>query len=234
MTSVMPGRAVGRNAGAVKYDVLTALGAFALTQDRALQILVLRLILLITARYNWQRAEFCVGRPEMARLWGIDVRQVKRIVARLLSLGWIEVRRAGARGRITTYTVRFDTILSVSEIAWDNVGADFVARMREATGRSAAPEQGSVVPFPTRPRDTIVEDGPWGQVRARIAAADPALYAAWIAPLVPAGNDDATLLLRAPSRFHASYVATHHAARLLAELRLIGAGQGGLRILPPG
>ena len=44
---------------------------------------MLRLIALITARYNWQRDELSVGQSEMARIWGVHDRTVKREVRRL-------------------------------------------------------------------------------------------------------------------------------------------------------
>ncbi|MEM8626012.1 MAG: hypothetical protein AAGG47_21200 [Pseudomonadota bacterium] len=55
----------------MKYDLLTALGAFALGTDKHTQRRVLRLMTLATAHYNWAQDEVTVGRVEMARLWGV-------------------------------------------------------------------------------------------------------------------------------------------------------------------
>ena len=48
---------VGRTASVVKYDVLTAMGAYALAHGKHEQRLILRFITLVVARYNWQRDE---------------------------------------------------------------------------------------------------------------------------------------------------------------------------------
>ena len=91
-------RPVGRGASARKYDILTALGAFALAQGKHEQRRVLRLMTLITARYNWARDELAVGQRESARLWAVDERTVKREMARLKAAGWLVVKRQGAFG----------------------------------------------------------------------------------------------------------------------------------------
>ena len=54
-------KTVGRNAAAFKYDLLTVMGAFGLAQEKGRQRLVLRLMTLVTARYNWARDELAVG-----------------------------------------------------------------------------------------------------------------------------------------------------------------------------
>ena len=43
-------RPAGQKASALKYDILTAMGCFGLSQDKTRQKLVLRFIALITAR----------------------------------------------------------------------------------------------------------------------------------------------------------------------------------------
>ena len=59
-------RAVGREAAAKKYDILSAMMAHALAGDKHRQRLVLRLMALITTRYNWQRNELAMGQREIA------------------------------------------------------------------------------------------------------------------------------------------------------------------------
>ena len=84
MQVIRPGTsAVGRDAAVRKYDALSALMAFALAGDPNRQRLVLRLMALITTRYNWQRNELAMGQREIARLWCVDERTVKRDMARL-------------------------------------------------------------------------------------------------------------------------------------------------------
>lgn len=60
-------RAVGPEAAAKKYDLLSAMMAHGLASDKHRQ-------------------------REIARLWCVDERTVKRDMARLRSLGWIELR----------------------------------------------------------------------------------------------------------------------------------------------
>ncbi|MES2915141.1 MAG: DnaA N-terminal domain-containing protein [Pseudomonadota bacterium] len=54
-------RPVGREAALRKYDILSALMAFALSKDKHVQRQVLRVMALITTRYNWQRDELTMG-----------------------------------------------------------------------------------------------------------------------------------------------------------------------------
>ena len=206
----------GPGAGAQKYDLLTALGAYALGADRSTQRRVLRLITLITARYNWRLGELSVGRREIARLWAVDERTVKREIGALKRLGFLSVKRAGARGRVTTYAVEIDAIMATSEPGWDRVGPDFADRMKAMT---SGPDP-KVIPFPQ------TEDrSEWSRARALLRQADPARFAAWFAPLSREGVRGTDLFLRAPSTFHANYVATH----LIGEIvRAVNAADPGL------
>lgn len=74
-------RPAGPEGASRKYGLLTALAVQALAGDKPR--LVLRLMALVTARYNWQRDELAVGQAEIARLWAVDDRTVKRDMARL-------------------------------------------------------------------------------------------------------------------------------------------------------
>jgi hypothetical protein len=94
-------RPAGRHASVVKYDILTALGAFALSQPKSPQRLVLRFMTLVTARYNWSRNELAVGQREIAKLWTVDERTVKREMAKLRAMGWLVVKKQGVRGRVS-------------------------------------------------------------------------------------------------------------------------------------
>lgn len=150
-------KSVGRGSATRKYDLLTILGAHALAQDRGLQRQTLRLICLITARYNWQYDQLSVGQEEIARLWSVDPRTVKREMAALRQRGWLVERRAAARGRVTLYGLGIDRILDDTRAVWERVGPDLVARLGESDPprsprRMAAPRPpapGSF-PFPRR------------------------------------------------------------------------------------
>ena len=75
---------VGPNAGALKYDLLTALSVAGLHGTPTEQTSLMRLTALITARYNWRLEEVSVGQDELARLWAVNLRTVKREMKRLM------------------------------------------------------------------------------------------------------------------------------------------------------
>lgn len=229
-------RATGRKAAVIKYDLLTALGALGCAGDKHLQRLVLRLITLIVARYNWQADTLTVGQREIAALWAVDERTVKREMAKLRDRGWLVVRQPAARGRVASYGLDLAAILAETAPGWDRVGPDFAARMR---GPAPGQPAGNVISFPAQSlAQTPAQTSPgppqgkglWPQVQARLMAENPALYGAWFAMLEPDGDASDRLVLRAPSRFHASFVATHHLARLERLARQIEPGLRGIEV----
>lgn len=215
MTGMGRIRAVGREAAAKKYDILSAMMAHALAGDPQDQRLVLRLMALITTRYNWQGDELTIGQREIARLWCVDERTVKRDMARLRALGWITVKRQGARGRVSVLGLDLERILLDTRPAWPNIGSDYVARMGGTT--EVTPPDSTVVPF-RRPEIGPAE-GVWGAARAHLAAEDRALFDAWFAGLADGGTEGGCLVLVAPSRFHAAYLRTHLLERLRTAVR---------------
>lgn len=215
MRSIRP---VGRTASSAKYDLLTALGAYACQGDKHLQRLTLRFITLIVARYNWQADEISVGQREIARLWGVDERTVKREIAKLRALGWLVQRRAALRGRVAIHGLDLAAILTMTESAWHAVGPDFSARMGQ--GRGDAPAVGNVVAFRSQaPIDLPQGASVWMRAQARLQAENPSLFNAWFQQLGDAGQGAGVLELVAPSRFHATFVATHHLAQVLAAVQ---------------
>ena len=114
-------------------------------QRPRLAVLVLRLITLVTARYNWRQGILHVGQREIARLWSVDERTVKREMAKLRSLGWITVESPARRGRVASYALDLTAIRSATREAWARVGEDFDARMR---GTAEIPVGGTVGALP--------------------------------------------------------------------------------------
>ncbi|CAM3275463.1 DnaA N-terminal domain-containing protein [Paracoccus aminovorans] len=220
-------RAVGREAAAKKYDLLSAMMAHGLAGDKHRQRLVLRLMALITTRYNWQRDELTIGQREIARLWCVDERTVKREMAKLRALGWIEIKQQGARGRVSVLGLNLERILLDTKAEWENIGPDFVTRL---TG--AAPESVSNV-VPLHRAEPVAAEGVWGEAQARLAAEDRALFDAWFAGLAEAGVRDGCLTLFAPTRFHASYVETHLLERLRIAVQRSDGSIVKLRVLGP-
>lgn len=221
-------RPVGRGAAARKYDLITALGAYALAQDKHVQRRVLRLITLVTARYNWQRDLLAVGQREIARLWSVDERTVKREMAALRGMGWLAVRRQGARGRVAEYGLVLEQILADTAGHWGHVGPDFELRMGQG-----APEE-NVVSLPVRGNvaaPDVSGGSEWALAQVLLHAEDPGLYANWIAGLERVERSGGRLVLKAPSRFHGSYVQTHLERRLLSAVREVDSDISELRVI---
>ena len=191
---------VGRNASARKDDILTALGAYALARGKHEQRLVLRFVTLMTARYNWAREEWAVGQREIAARWSVDERTVKRDMAKLRGLGWLVVKRQGARGRVTQYGIALETVLRATKPQWEAVGPDFALRMQ------GAPEQA---------RDVA---------QAILYQEDQSSFGAWLSALRRVERAGGRLTLKAPSRFHAAYVSTHLMGRVEAACQAVDEG----------
>lgn len=210
-------RPVGREAAAKKYDILSALMAHAHAGDQHRQRLILRFMSLITTRYNWQRNELTMGQREIARLWCVDERTVKRDMARLRSLGWITIKRQGARGRVAVLGFDLERIMLDTRSAWENIGPDFVER---AGGAGAVtPSDQKVVPF--RRAEAMPAGSVWAGARGRLAAEDPPIFEAWLAGLADGGVEGGRLTLIAPTGFHASYIRTHLINRLTVAVQRV-------------
>ena len=223
-------RPVGRDSAAKKYDLLSAMMAYALAGDQNRQRLVLRLISLITTRYNWQRNELATGQREIARLWCVNDRTVKRDMARLRAMGWVTVKRQGARGRVSVLGLDFERIMLDTRPMWDHIGEDFVRRV----GGEAEPVDRTVVPFRKQSSPAVTEI--WGRAKELLAQEDPAIFDAWFAALADIGAGEGALALAAPSRFHAAYVGTHLMARLRVAVSRVDPSISVVRIevLPVG
>lgn len=224
-------RAVGREAAAKKYDLLSAMMAHGLASDKHRQRLVLRLMALITSRYNWQRDELSVGQREIARLWCVDERTVKREMARLRALGWVEVKQQGTRGRVSVLGLNITRIMLDTRAEWPNIGPDFVERAGGAGQPGDMGPPGNVVPL--RRADALPATGLWGAAQARLRAEDAALFDAWFAGLADGGISGDCLVLAAPTRFHASYVQTHLIERLRIAVLRSDAAIRQVRLIAP-
>ncbi len=94
-----PKRLTGPEAGSLKYDILTALTLLGLHGTATEQTSMMRLIALITARYNWRANELTVGQRDIARMWAVNERTVKREMKRLTDAQILVCKRSGVRGR---------------------------------------------------------------------------------------------------------------------------------------
>jgi hypothetical protein len=223
-------RPTGQGAASRKYDLLTALGVHACRGSKFEQRLILRLMTAITARYNWQRDELTMGRTELARLWQVNERTVKRELAKLKACHWLIVKRPAARGRVTVYGIDWDKVLSDTEDAWPSVGPDFVLRAAELAGRSDGPaDDRKVVAFPSVPAG----DTEWDHATGHLAREDPSFYANWLATVRRVKLGSGVLELEAPSAFHAQYLNAQAGARLLHAVRLVAPHVHRIVVRPP-
>ena len=212
------GRLTGPQAGVVKYDFLTALAVAGLHGPQVMQTSVLRLIALVTARYNWRTDELTVGQRDMARLWGCTERTVKREIKRLTAAGLLRCLRPGVRGRVAAYRLDRAALVRISDEVGAAVGPDFGERMallRPAPATVVRVDFGGDVPaasdLGTAPTH---QGGRWQQVAQRLRMEEPSLYANWFSKLSFDGYGDGTLALRAETRFIARYIETRLGARI--------------------
>lgn len=214
-------RTTGPGAGVYKYDILTALTLWGLRVGPSEQATALRLVAMITARYNWQRDEISIGQKDLARLWGVTERTVKREIKRLLTVQLLELVRPGVRGRVACYRLVPETVARLSRDHWDAVGPDFSERLSAREGRAVVQEGPSVlrVDFAKlkTPLDATATD-PWSRVQARLAEAAPDAHASWFSRLELRGVTDDRVELAASSPFVMRYINTHFGDLLRAAV----------------
>ncbi len=217
---------VGRNAPALKYDILSALAVYALSGDKHRHRSVLRIVTLITTRYNWRSNELSIGREEIARLWSVNERTVKREMAKLRSAGWVAVKRPAARGRVAVYELDLKQIMLDTVEIWPVIGPDFQDRMQQEPAGDS-----NVVPFQAKPSLPPPNgEDLWGQVQSILHGRDPELWASWFQHLHEAERAGGQVTLVAPSRFMADYIAQKWTARVLAAYGRIDPSIRTLRI----
>lgn len=204
---------VGPKAGSLKYDILTALGVAGLHGTPTEQTTMMRLGVIITARYNWRLDEITIGQVELARLWGVNERTVKREMKRLLNAGILTCLRPGVRGRVGAYRLNYSRLYEFSRKVWALVGPDFEERMVELSGERNV-VQVNFQPKLASENEIAAKLGTWGAVRRRLQSVDPAAFESWFAKLVQEQLTDDSLTLRAPNSFVARYIEVHFAKRL--------------------
>ncbi|SFS22313.1 DnaA N-terminal domain-containing protein [Yoonia litorea] len=209
-------RLTGVNASSLKYDLLTALSVAGLHQDGRHQISLSRLTLLITARYNWRLDEFCVGQRDLARMWNVTERTVKREIKYWLEARLVICKRRGVRGRVGAYRLNYPEIYRQSEPYWAAVGPDFQERMGEThpvqqSKVVAVDFRGKASPPAAEPPETEMQAAPatWRAACQRMKGLHPAHYHNWIGSLRFGCDDGECIMLYASNQFVAHYVQTH-------------------------
>jgi hypothetical protein len=208
---------VGPSASARKYDLLTAMGTLALSAPPGEQRLILRLMVAITARYNWASDTLAVAQTDLARLWSVDPRTVKRAMAQYRQRGWLFQKRAPGRGRVGEYGLSLERLMQDTSALWPAVGSDFVERLSAPPAQQTPPRpqmQGTVVPFPV-PAGTDEETRLWPLIQRAFDQIEPAQAQAWLGNVTSAGLEGNVLVLNVPGRFRANYLRTHLVSRLL-------------------
>ncbi|MEO1606996.1 MAG: hypothetical protein AAFU34_16905 [Pseudomonadota bacterium] len=220
---------VGSQAAARKYDLISAMGAFALGQGTTEQRVILRFITIITARYNWQSAELSVGQQDMARLWNVTTRTVKREIGWLRRKGWLVTTRQGSRGTVSRYRLGLDRILEDTAPFWPAVGPDFVVRMSART--EIDPQKVVTVDFQAREIAEQATDPRWADALRALHTLDPTGYASWYVKLGFVSFHEGCLTVSAPNSFVRTYVETHLRHFLLAQAAATFKGINVLRVV---
>ena len=198
-------RLTGPKAGSLKYDLLTALSVVGLHGPPVRQTSMLRLTALVTARYNWRLDEVSVGQRDLARMWGVNERTVKRQMKRLVDEAFLICKRKGVRGRVGAYRLNYDEIYRCSRPLWTAVGPDFEERMA-----TFVPDVSTSVGD-----SSSGGTGKWRHVLQRLKADNLALYTNWYSTLSLEGLEAGVLCVKAPNEFVARYVETHLAGEMV-------------------
>ncbi len=210
----------GVQAAVQKYDIITALSVLGLNGSAGDLLTYTRMISLLTARYNWRLDELSTGQAEMARMWGVTPRTVKREVKKLLNAEILVCKRQGVKGRVAVYRLNYIQIYRLSEPYWSAVGSDYAGRMAEKTPRPTD----NVVRLEFEHAGTaepITTTSPqWQAICTRLMAEDRSRYTAWYAKLEFIGYSGGVVQLRAQGSFVAQYVKMHLTERLMHELAL--------------
>lgn len=207
-------RLTGVKASSLKYDLLTALSVSGLHLDSRHQISMARLQLLITARYNWRLDEFSVGQRDLARMWNVTERTVKREIRLWLDKKLVICKRQGVRGRVGAYRLNYPQIYQVSAPYWLHVGPDFQQRMKETSPVKDAKIvtvdfNKQIVPNEEPDRTKLDHPQSWGAACRRMKDLHPEHYHNWISLLTFEHDDRHTVSLNACNQFVAHYVKTH-------------------------
>jgi len=216
----------GNGAAARKYDLLSALGTMALAKQPAEQRLVLRLIVAITARYNWASDTLAVAQSDLARMWSVDERTVKRMMAEYRGRGWLKVKRQATRGRVAEYGLGIEDLLIATRADWSRVGSDLEARL---TPQDPPEPSSTIVQFPVTATEVPSGDV-WPHVLELLTQGDTATAKAWLQGVTEEGLEDFVLRLSTKGRYQANYLRTHLAARILGAAKCIDPQITGIKV----
>lgn len=227
MTSLHSHQAISRverqQIAALKHALLAEIGRKACGWKVLGQRTGLRLMTLVAARYDWAADHLDCGLREIATLWQVDERTVKRELAKLRDLGWISLKRPAARGRNAVHQLEASAILDIEtpepaaiETVEDttrdigNTRNEVVSSEMEQL-ESSIEESAEVIPF--RSGQAI-----WRCLMNEMAQSHPGLHGSWLLELEARRDHDGTWVLGATSRFRAAYLTSHHLRLIRARL----------------
>jgi len=165
----------------------------------------------VTSRYNWRADELSVGQRDLARMWSVNERTVKREIKRLTDAQLLVCTRAGVRGRVAAYRLNYAQIVRLSEPCWPLVGPDYDARMKERY-RSETPVKVVNLADYAKPELAASEPsvpGTWQRAMAQLSRENGDQFKAWFSQLEYVSFEGGVLLLRTPSKFAQRYIETH-------------------------
>lgn len=205
----------GPNAAVAKYDVISALTCVALTGERSQQTIIMRLINLITCRYNWRKNELSIGSKEVGELTFTSQRTAKRTLKALTDLRFLIVRLQGRKGRVTKYGLGITAIFEAAALHAKPKCHQFSERITaDSLGPSAS------VP----PTDFKVEAQAcrkWNAICVDIADKSQSLYVSWFADMVGSVKDG-QLTVACKSNFIQNYARTKLLANVYASAEAAG------------
>ncbi|MGB0661382.1 MAG: hypothetical protein ACPGNV_14560 [Mangrovicoccus sp.] len=210
----------------MKYDILTNLALIGLRCDDHMRLLALRLNVMITARYDWVKDLVSIGHSQLALLWNVSTRTVKRDMAALVEAGLLAVVRRGRRGQVGAYRLNRARVMELAREDWHRVGPDFLDRM--ATQMSPVRQAPMVDPAAQEAPPTPPSNGFDQAVKDVLRAREPQSYEAWFARLRFGEPQGGQVSVTAPSAFQARYLAEKF--DLVLRQAVVSVAQAPLRL----
>jgi len=205
----------GPNAAVAKYDVISALTCVALTGGRSQQTIIMRLINLITCRYNWRKNELSIGSEEVAELTFTSQRTAKRTLKALTDQRFLIVRLQGRKGRVTKYGLGLSAIFQAA-------APHAKPKYHQFSERIDAVPLGTSISDPAI--DFTVEAQPcqgWTAICTDIADKSQPLYVNWFADMVgTVKNGELTVACK--TNFIQNYARTKLLSNIYGSANAVG------------
>jgi hypothetical protein len=169
---------------------------------------------------------------QLALLWSVDLRRVKRIITELREIGILAVKRAGRKGLVTVYSLDLARIAEITRPFWHVLGADIAARLD-----AVFPTERATVEATEEAQSTIELSAERGRIQSNIVKIEdarrqrvdpvrqaiaremePPAFDRWIRPLGHERRND-SFVFTASSSFMASYVERQFGHKIERAIR---------------